>query len=68
MLNQYRVAWMGGGYGTGKTLLCFELAYELVLSGRYRYILSNCNSVWTDNPEIVKVRDDIFCGCSCNFR
>ena len=60
MLNQYRVAWMGGGYGTGKTLLCFQLAYELVLSGRYRYILSNCNSVWTDSPENVKVRDDIF--------
>jgi hypothetical protein len=49
-----------GSYGGGKTLGAFQLAYELYKTGRYRYILGNCNSVWTDNPEQVVLRDDSF--------
>lgn len=57
MLNQFRVAWLMGGYGSGKTLLAYSLAWELYKSGRYRYILGNSSSVWTDSPENVVLRD-----------
>lgn len=60
MLNQFRIAWIMGGYGAGKTLACYELAWELIKSGRYRYIIGNSNSVWTDNPEDVVLRDGTF--------
>lgn len=60
MLNQFRVCWVMGSYGGGKTLACYEFAYELYQTGRYRYILGNSNSVWTDNPEKVKLRDGSF--------
>lgn len=57
MLTQFRVAWVMGSYGGGKTLGSYLLAYELFKSGRYRYILGNSNSVWTDSPESVVLRD-----------
>lgn len=60
MLNQFRVAWLMGGYGAGKTLGCYALAWELIQTRRYRYIIGNSNSVWTDNPETVVLRDGTF--------
>jgi len=60
MLNQFRLAWVMGGYGTGKTLVCYALAWELFKSGRYRYLIGNSNSIWTDNPETVVLRDGSF--------
>ncbi len=60
MLNQFRVIWFQGSYGGGKTLLAYELAYELYQTGRYRYILGNSNSVWTDSPPDVELRDGSF--------
>lgn len=65
MLNQFRVAWLMGSYGGGKTLMAFQLAYELYLTGRYRYILSNCNSAWTDSPANVILRDGSFVDAIC---
>jgi len=49
-----------GSYGGGKTSACFDLAYQLYMTGRYRYILGNSNSVWTDSPEKVVLRDGSF--------
>lgn len=60
MLNQFRIAWCRGFYGQGKTLIAYELAYELYKTGRYRYILGNSNSVWTDSPESVVLREGAF--------
>ena len=60
MLNQFRLAWIMGGYGAGKTLVSYALAYELFKTGRYRYLIGNSHSVWTDNPEQVVLRDDAF--------
>lgn len=59
-LNSYRIVWGMGGYGSGKTLNGFDIAYLLMKTGRYRYILSNCNSVWTDSPEDVVLRKESF--------
>jgi hypothetical protein len=60
MLNSYRILWAMGGYGSGKTLEAFDLASTLYDTGRYRYILGNVNSVWTDNPELVELREGAF--------
>lgn len=60
MINQFRIVWIQGSYGGGKTLLAYQLAHELYQTGRYRYILGNSNSVWTDNPENVVLRDESF--------
>lgn len=49
----FRVLWLRGRYGSGKTLAAFRIAHQLKLQGRVRYILSNCASVWNDNPEDV---------------
>jgi len=60
MLNQFRLAWIMGGYGAGKTLVSYALAFDLFKTGRYRYLIANSNSVWTDNPEDVVLRDGCF--------
>jgi len=60
MLNQFRIAWLMGGYGAGKTLGAYALAWELIQTGRYRYIIANSNSAWTDNPEDVVLREGSF--------
>lgn len=58
MANQFRVIWIMGRYGGGKTSLAYLLADALFKTGKYRYLLSNSRSVWTDNPENVVLRDD----------
>lgn len=57
MLNAFRVCWVMGRYGGGKTSNSLLLAHELYQTGKYRYILGNFNSVWTDNPETVELRE-----------
>lgn len=57
MLQTFRVAWISGRYGGGKTALAYRLAYELLNSGFSRYLLSNCRSVWRDDPRDVVLRD-----------
>jgi len=51
----FRVLWLRGRYGSGKTLTAFRLAHELKAKKRVRYILSNCPSVWNDRPEDVEL-------------
>ena len=53
----YRVVWMGGRYGGGKTALAFRLAHDLLKNHGYRYLLSNVKSVWTDDPKKIVLRD-----------
>lgn len=60
LVNQFRIVWLQGSYGGGKTLGAYQLAHDLYATGRYRYILGNSNSVWTDSPENVVLRDGSF--------
>lgn len=60
LVNQFRIAWFRGSYGSGKTAMCFYLAYELIKSGKYRYLLSNSRSAWTDDPRKIMIRDERF--------
>jgi hypothetical protein len=54
----FRVIEFGGRFGGGKTLAAFALAYEMCRQFGYRYILSNVNSIWTDNPEKIVLREN----------
>lgn len=58
-MRNFRLVYVDGRYGGGKTALAFRLAYELVVQHRYRYILSNCLSVWSDDPKKVILRDGV---------
>jgi len=59
MVAAYRIVHIDGRMGGGKTSLAFRLAYEL-LGGRYgyRYLLSNCPSVWCDKVSDVVLRQN----------
>ena len=59
-LRLYRVAFIEGRYGGGKTSLAFRMAHDLLRSGQYRYLLSNVKSVWTDALDTVVPRDGYF--------
>lgn len=54
-LENFRVCWLGGRYGSHKTALAFRLAYELWQNKRVDRILSNCESVWNDDPETLQL-------------
>ncbi len=60
LTKMYRVLWIQGRYGGGKTALAFRLAYELLNSGFSRYLISNCRSVWSDSMDDVTVRDGAY--------
>lgn len=57
MLQTFRVVWIGGRYGGGKTALAYRLAYELLDSGFSRYLLSNCRNVWKDETSDIVLRE-----------
>lgn len=52
-----RIVYIGGRVGGGKTSLSFRMAYDLMQSGQFRYLLSNLKSVWTDDIEDVTMRE-----------
>lgn len=56
-LKTFRVCWIRGRYGGGKTALAFRAAHHLAESGAVRYIVSNCASPWCDDPKDVKLVD-----------
>jgi len=58
MVAAYRIVHIDGRLGSGKTLFAHELAYSVLTDRRwgYRYLLSNCPSVWRDNPSDVVLR------------
>jgi hypothetical protein len=47
MVRQYRGAWIGGGYGKGKTSFAIRLSYEFLKRG-YR-LVTNTRCVWADD-------------------
>jgi hypothetical protein len=55
-LRTFRVLWVGGRYGGGKTALAYRLAHELLSIGASRYIISNVRSVWNDKMSSVRIR------------
>lgn len=52
-VRDYKVLWLDGRYGGGKTLLAFYIAREIVRRGDARYICANIPSVWNDGLETV---------------
>ncbi len=58
LLRGYRVAHLAGRFGSGKTAFAYRLAYELLEHHGFRYLLSNCNDVWSDRPEDIVLRPD----------
>ncbi len=58
--RNYRVCYLGGRYGGGKTSFAFRLAYDLCQYYGFRYILSNVRSVWNTEPRHVTLRDGVY--------
>jgi len=56
-METYRILWIWGRYGGGKTSLGYRIAYHLLQTGRFRYMFSNVKCVWNDDPEKVVYRD-----------
>ena len=56
LLRGFRVGYIGGRYAGGKTALAYRLAYELLEHHGFRYVLSNCEDVWSDDPAGVVCR------------
>lgn len=57
----YRIVWLSGRFGGGKTLLGFLLAYQMMNRYGLRYLFSNCLSVWNDDPKTMKLREGRKC-------
>lgn len=60
MILSQRVVWISGAVRSGKTAIAFKLAQELLERFRFRYLLSNCDSVWTDSVGDVVLRDGFY--------
>lgn len=58
LLETFRVLTFEGRYGGGKSALSFYVAQHLLSTGRFRYLLSNTPSVWSDDPNDVVLRPD----------
>lgn len=56
IVRDKRGAWIGGGYGGGKTSFAYRLAYEYLKMG-YR-LVSNNYSIWDDDMEQVELLAD----------
>jgi len=56
ILESYRLCWIGGRFGGGKTSLAFRLAQPFLERG-YR-LLTNIRSVWADDPEDIDFVDE----------
>jgi len=58
LVRLYRLLWISGRYGGGKTALAYRIAYDLLQSGFVRYVVSNTDSVWSSKFEDVVPRYD----------
>lgn len=58
LIETRRTVWIEGNFGSYKTSLAFRLAYELLKSGKARYLLTNVKSVWADDPTSIVPRKD----------
>lgn len=48
LIMSYRCVYIGGGMGSGKTLVAYRLAWELLRTGQFRYLVSNGRNVWAN--------------------
>lgn len=58
LVKLYRMVWISGRYGGGKTALSYRIAHYLLETGFVRYVVSNTDSVWSSKLEDVKPRFD----------
>lgn len=58
--RMFRIVYLKGHVGSGKTSAAFRLGGELVERGYVRYLFSNVQSVWGDNPEDMQFREQVF--------
>jgi hypothetical protein len=56
ILESYRLCWIGGRFGGGKTSLAFRLAQPFLERG-YR-LLTNIRTVWADSPDDIDFVDE----------
>lgn len=56
MIMSYRCCYIGGGMGSGKTLVAYRLAWELLQTGQFRYVVSNGRNVWSNAASSVVPR------------
>jgi hypothetical protein len=59
MVKNFRLCWLGGRYGSGKTSLAVRLAIEFVHRGWARYIVTNFPSVVSDDIQSIPPRDAV---------
>lgn len=55
----FRIVHIWGRYGGGKTALAHQLAHDLMLRFKFRYLLSNVLSTWADDPADVFLADGL---------
>jgi hypothetical protein len=58
-LKAWRVLWLDGHQGGGKTSLAFRLAYELLIQGEVKYLTSNIPNVWNTKPEYIPMNEQV---------
>lgn len=58
-VRNFRLCWIGGRYGSGKTSLAVRLAIEFLHRGWARYIVANFPSVVSDDIQSIPPRDAV---------
>lgn len=53
LVNMYRLVWLSGRFGGGKTLMAFAIAQQYLERG-YR-LVTNARTVWADAPDSVRL-------------
>lgn len=54
LVEVYRIIWIKGRFGGGKSALAYRIAYELVKKGFCKHILSNIQDVWSSSFEDIQ--------------
>jgi len=58
LINSRRCVAIQGHYGSGKTALAFRLAIEMIERYGYKHIVSNCDSVITDDYNSIELDEN----------
>lgn len=59
LCQAYRICWISGRFGGGKTSLAYRVAYDLVRYSGYRYVISNIKDIWSEKLSDIVLRDDL---------
>jgi len=57
-VQSFRVCWSRGRLRGGKTSVCFRVAYDLLSSGKAKYLVSNIPNVWNTRARDLVLSDD----------